>query len=125
MSDIDTALRVPSRVASNRPNANICKFVRRLAREKVMAARRGVSNLNAEDLGFSDAVDVSHINLYDHLTPRLQELLFDSKKLKDANCCKYCWAQNGFVYLRKFDISTTVKLSSLEDLARSGIAKLS
>ena len=34
MSDIDTALRVPTRVASNRPNANICKFVRRLAREK-------------------------------------------------------------------------------------------
>ena len=55
-----------------------------------MAARRGVSNLHAEDLDFSDAVDVSHINLYDHLTPRLQELLFDSKRLKDANSYKYC-----------------------------------
>ena len=77
LKDIDTAHRVPSRVASNRPNAIICKFVRRLAREKVMAARRVVSNLNAEDLGFSGEVDVSHINLYDHLTPRLQELLFE------------------------------------------------
>ena len=83
-----------------------------------MATRRGVSNLNTEDLGFSDAVD-----LYDHLTPRLQELLFDSKKLKDANCYKYCWAKNGFVYLRKFDTSTTVKLSSLEDL--EGVASQS
>ena len=97
--------------------------MRRLAREKVMAARTGVSNLNAEDLGFSDAADVSHINLYDHLTPRLQELLFDSKKLKDANSYKYCWAKNGFVYLRKSDTSTTVKLSSLEDL--QGVASQS
>ena len=56
LNDIDTAHRVPSRVASNRPNAIICKFVRRLTREKVMAARRRVSNLNADDLGFNDAV---------------------------------------------------------------------
>jgi len=40
LNDIDTAHRVPSRVASNRPNAIICKFVRRLTREEVMAARR-------------------------------------------------------------------------------------
>ena len=85
-------------------------------REKVMAARRRVSNLNAEDLGFNDAVDISHINLFDHLTPRMQELLFESKKFKDQNNYKYCWAKNGFVYLRKTDTSTAVKLSSLEDL---------
>ena len=112
LSDVDTPHRVPSRVACNRPNAISCKFVRRLAREKVMAARRGVSNLNAEDLGFIRAVDVSHINLYDHLTPRLQELLFESRKFKDANSYKYRWANNGLVYLRKTDTSRTIKLSS-------------
>ena len=94
----------------------ICKFVRRLTREKVMAARRRVSNLNADDLGFNDAVDISHINLFDHLTPRMQELLSESKKFKDEKNYKYCWAKNGFVYLRKTDTSTAVKLSSLEDL---------
>ena len=50
-----------------------------------MTARRGVSNLNAEDLGFSGEVDVSHIDLYDHLTTRLQELLTESKKFKNAS----------------------------------------
>ena len=123
LNDIDTAHRVPSRVASNRPNAIICKFVRRLAREKVMAARRRVSDLNADNLGFSGAVDISHINLFDHLTPRKQELLFESKKFKDANNYKYCWARNRFVYLRKTDTSTAVKLSSLEDL--QGVARQS
>ena len=56
LNDIDTAHRVPSRVASNRPNAIMCKFVRRLTREKVTAARRRVSNLNTDDLGFNGAV---------------------------------------------------------------------
>ena len=82
-----------------------------------------MSNLNAEDLGFSGEVDVSHINLYDHLTPRLQELLFESKKFKDANSYKYCWAKNGFVYLRKTDTSSPVKLCRLEDL--QGVASQS
>ena len=70
---------------TQRTDRPIRKFVRRLVREKVMAARRGVSNLNAEDLGFSDEVDVSHIDLYDYLTTRLQEPLFESKKFKNAN----------------------------------------
>ena len=54
LKNIDAAHQVPSSVASNRPNAIICKFVRRFAREKAVAAWVGVSNLNAGDLGFSD-----------------------------------------------------------------------
>ena len=90
LKNIDTAHQVPSSVASNRANAIICKFVRRFAREKAVAAWGGVSNLNAEDLGFSDKADVSlisHIKLqraqnaaarficnvsrFDHITPSL------------------------------------------------------
>ena len=73
LSDIDMVHRVPSRVASNRPNAIICKFVRRLAKDYVMANKRNVNDLSPVDLGFSSDTDVSHINLYDHLTSRLQE----------------------------------------------------
>jgi len=70
----------------------------------------------ADDLGFNGAVDVSHINLFYHLTPRMQELLLESKKFKDENNYKHCRAKIGFVYLWKRDTSTAVKLSSLEDL---------
>lgn len=118
LSDIDMVHRVPSRVASNRPNAIICKFVRRLAKDNVMANRRNVNGLSSADLGFSSDTDVSHINLYDHLTPRLQELLYESKKFKDAKSYKYCWAKNGLVFLRKTDNSTPLRLKSLEDLRR-------
>lgn len=44
INGIDIAHRVPARKPSNRPNAVICKFVRRLAKEKVMTARRAVRN---------------------------------------------------------------------------------
>ena len=118
LSDIDMVHRVPSRAASNRPNAIICKFVRRLAKDNVMANRRNVNGLSPVDLGFSNDTDVSHIDLYDHLTPRLQELLYESKKFKDAKSYKYCWAKNGLVFLRKTDNSTPLKLKSLEDLRR-------
>lgn len=43
LNDIDIAHRVPSRVASNRPSAIVYKFVRRYAKEKVMAARREIT----------------------------------------------------------------------------------
>ena len=71
LADIDTAHRVPSHTASTRPNAIVCKFVRRLAKEKVMAARREVKNAQASQLGFQEHVDIQYINLFDHLTPRL------------------------------------------------------
>ena len=116
ITDIDTAHRVPSRTASARPNAIVCKFVRRLAKEQVMAARREVVNVQASQLGFQERVDIQHIALYDHLTPRLQELLYEGKKFQTTNGFKFCWAKNGFVFLRKTDSSPVLKLSSLEDL---------
>lgn len=116
LNDIDIAHRIPSRSASNRPNAIVCKFTRRLAKGKVMAARRRLENLEASQLGFPDDFDISHINLYDHLTPRLQELLFESKKYKNANNFKFCWAKNGAVCLRKTETSTVIKLTSLDEL---------
>ena len=110
------AHRIPSRSASNRPNAIVCKFTRRLAKGKVLAARRRLENLEASQLGLPADFDIGHINLYDHLTSRLQELLFESKKYKNANNFKFCWAKNGAVCLRKTETSTVIKLTSLDKL---------
>ncbi|CAB4008839.1 Hypothetical predicted protein [Paramuricea clavata] len=48
--DVDIAHRVPARRQSNRSNAIICKFVRRLAKEKVIVARKQTSNVQPEQL---------------------------------------------------------------------------
>ena len=52
VSDIDIAHRIPSRTAYNRPNAWICKFIRRISKEKVMAKRNEASNKAAAELDF-------------------------------------------------------------------------
>ena len=81
-----------------------------------MAARKAAGNLNAEQLQLESSADVNHISLYDHLTPRIQEILSKSKRTRAAMNYKYCWAKNGFVYLRKTDNSPAIKLKNLEDL---------
>ena len=47
-----------------------------------MAKRNEASNIAAADLDFQDSVDVTHISFYDHLTPRLKELLYGSNRYK-------------------------------------------
>ena len=56
-----------------------------------MAKRNEASSIAAADLDFHDGVDVTHISVYDHLTPRLQELLYESKsyKIKEITILNY------------------------------------
>lgn len=62
IKDIDTAHRVSSMKPSNRPNAIAYKFVRGPAEDQVMAARKNVSGVKAEDLGFAADIDVKYLN---------------------------------------------------------------
>lgn len=116
LQEIDIAHRIPARRTTNRPNAIICKFVRRMTREKVMAARKGVANLQLNQLGFSSHVELGNINIYDHLTPRLQELLYEAKNYQKANHFKFCWAKKRCIYLRKSETEDVIKLNNLRDL---------
>ena len=75
INDIDTAHRVPGRNNSShdpKPKAIICKFVRRLARDKVMAKRADANKANPTALGFTDIVSLTAARVFEHLTPRLQ-----------------------------------------------------
>ena len=118
MSDIDIAHRVPARRQSNRPDAVICKFVRRLAKEKVMKARRNIPNIEPQALGYDSDVSLENAGIYDHLTPRLQSLLNEAKAYKVANNLQFCWTRNGVVLLRESEHSRIFKVSSMEELAK-------
>ena len=71
------------RQASGGPRPVICKFVRRLARDKVMARRREVRNINPASLNFDENADLSKLGIFDHLTPKTQEFFFQAKKFKN------------------------------------------
>ena len=81
-----------------------------------MAARKKVGDIKVEDLGFAADIDVKHLNIYDHLTPRLQTLFHEAKKAKEAHRYKFCWAKNGFVYLRKSEESVVYRFTDLSEL---------
>ena len=123
MQDIDIAHRVSSRRDTNRPKARdtnhpkaiICKFVRRMAKEKVMSARNEVKKIQPSQLVLQTEL-ISRLGLYDHLSPRLQTLFYEAKKYKIANEYKFCWTKNGAVFLCESDTSHIKRLNKLQDL---------
>jgi prefoldin subunit 5 len=115
--DIDIAHRVPTRRNfPNKPNPIICKFTRRISKEKLMAARKNVFKISSSDVGFHEQLSLEGLQLYDHLSPRLQTLLREAKLFKEANGYKFCWAKNGFIFLRESESSRAYKLKNLVDL---------
>lgn len=123
-SDIDIAHRVRLRNATTdngrrrQPNAIICKFTRRMSREKLLASRRNTTQLTTEALGLPPTVEVNRIKIYSHLTPRLQELLHAAKAHQNTHHYKWCWAKGNAIFLRKTDTSTAIRLESLDDLSK-------
>ena len=118
--DIDIAHRVPTRNTNNqRPKHIICKFVRRLAREQVMVKRRDVRRIDPTSIGLPQESSLKDAGIFDHLTPRLQQLFTDVKKFKIDNNYKFCWTKNSAIYLRRHEDSQPIRIiqrSELESL---------
>ena len=116
--DLDIAHRVPSRNTSDgRPKPIICKFTRRIARESVMAARREVNRIVPADIGLRECSSLEHAAIYDHLSPRLQSLLSDAKKIKVRFLFSFCWAKNSTIWLRKNENSRPIAIKNSTDLS--------
>lgn len=124
LSDIDIAHRVPQRNTSSgngnrsRPNPIICKFTRRMIRDKVLASRGNTSRITTECLDLPSSAEINRIAIYSHLTPRLQELLFSAKLHQNTYSYKWCWAKGAAIFLRKTDTSMAIRLGSIDDLTK-------
>ena len=99
-------------------NPIVCKFVRRLARDKVLAARNNSSQVSVNDLKLPSMAKLDRILIFNHLTPRLQELLYEAKKHRATHRCKFCWAKGWAIFLRKTDDSRVIRLNTMQ--ARRG-----
>ena len=58
---------------------------------------RATNNVVAANLDLTPG-SINQIGIYDHLIPRLQDLLYEAKRFKTANNYKYCWTKK-FRYL--------------------------
>ncbi|KAK2548193.1 hypothetical protein P5673_031656 [Acropora cervicornis] len=100
MRDIDITHRVSLRDTSRMgPKPIVCKFVRRLARNKVMSKRKEGRSVDLSTISLHEGSDMSTVLLLDHLTPRLQQLYSDAKEFKLKYGYQFCWARNGSIFL--------------------------
>ena len=114
INDIDIAHRVKSRNASaTGPKPIICKFVRRLARNEVMALRKNIKNVNPLAVGLSPAIDLSKALIVDHLPPRVQKLFAEAKQFKSTYNYGHCWTNGCNIYLRYDDVSKVIQVTDL------------
>ena len=119
IADIDIAHRVPSRNPSpNKPDAIVCRFTRRLARNRVLDCSKAVCEVTAEQLGFNHDISVDDLRICEHLSPRQQSLFSEAKKLKNAHQFKFCWVKGGTIQLRESEDSRIFKLRNSDDLFR-------
>ena len=79
IQDIDTAHRVPRRNNTGNPKPIICRFVRRLVKESLMSHRKEISNVTPFAVGLPEESSLSSARIYDHLSPRMQAVLFQAK----------------------------------------------
>lgn len=118
-NDIDIAHRVSTRRSDgHHAKPIVCKFVRRLAREEVMKRRRDISKVNPATLGLSPEFNMDDIRIYEHLTPNLQQLLFEANKLKTSHHFQFIWVKNLDILARKTSSSQVFKLKCIADLDR-------
>ena len=83
IQDIDTAYRVPTRNNGNvGPRPVICRFIRRLSKDNVMNQRRNASRVDWSAVGLSEEASLSAVRNFDHLTVRMQKVLFEAKRFK-------------------------------------------
>ena len=119
LHDIDIAHRVPQRSARvGTPKPIICKFVRRLSKEAVMARRNESCRADPSSLGFGEGVSLSLVRIFDHLTPKMQHVFTEANKFKEQHSYQFCWSKNSCVYLRKDGSSRALKIRDIADLDR-------
>ena len=83
--DIETAHKVPTRSdQGSGPKPIICKFLRRLAKEQGMECRNDVINVNPTAIGLPEQTSISAVRIFDHLTPKMQTILYEVKRFKTS-----------------------------------------
>ncbi|CAB4034207.1 Hypothetical predicted protein [Paramuricea clavata] len=82
---------------------------------KIHGVPMTAENESTSQLDLPGSAPLNRLSIYDHLTPKQQNLFYEAKKYREVKQYKYCWVKQG-VLLRKNDSSTVIKLNKLEDL---------
>ena len=83
IQDIEITHPVPQRNNAGNPKPIVCRFVRRLFKESLMSHRKEISDVTPAAVGLPEGSSLSSARIYDHLSPRMQAVLFQAEKVKE------------------------------------------
>ncbi|XP_053698960.1 uncharacterized protein LOC128745923 [Sabethes cyaneus] len=90
----------------------IIQFSNRIVKEKIMAAAKNIT-LSCRNLGFP--ID-QRIYFNHHLTAKNQSLLKVARTYKRQYNYKFAWFNKGYIYIKKDENSSALRILSREDL---------
>ncbi|KAJ2942453.1 hypothetical protein O0L34_g16058 [Tuta absoluta] len=106
--------RTPSEGQNNFSRPIVVRFVRRLKRDELLKAGKARKNITTK--GFSEAMDEKKIYINERLTRDTRLLFRDARSRNAAAGYKFCWVQNGNVYLRRREGSPAIRIQSKAEL---------
>jgi len=109
-NDIDIAHRIPTK-SKTTYNPIICKFTRRLAISDIFKQKKNLKDLTPRSLDVQSSSPLK-IMIFNHLTPKMQDIFRLAKEHKTKYEYKYCWARDSGVFLRKADDTKVIKINS-------------
>ena len=80
------------------------------------AVRQNIKKIDPTRAGLSRETSMEYAGIYDHLTPKRQQLLVAAKKFKSDNNFSYCWTKNSTIYLRKTKEARAIKINDNQTL---------
>ena len=83
ISRYSTSRLIKAQLQENSPKKPvICKFVSRLTKGKVLEIHLRTADVNSASISLSDGNVPCDVKIFEHLTPKKQNLLYEAKKFK-------------------------------------------
>ena len=86
-------------------------------KEEVVNIRKDACKVTASSIGLPAAYTLENVELFDHVTPQVKQLLADKKEFQTRNGFRFCWRKN-FIYVQQTADSRPIQFKTLDDLER-------
>ena len=115
--EISTAHQIPSYKADAPPKI-IVKFTRRDTRNRFYGSRRKLANKKVKDLPDLNLTSTENVFISESLTPYKKKLFGEVNKPRKKLKWKYIWTQNGRIFIKANENTTTRSFDTVEDLSK-------
>ena len=106
---------------SNDSKPIVCKFTRRAAKGTVISKRKNLKDVNLQNIVSCEDHDddsSTKILIFEHLTPKKQDLLRKAKSVQREIGYAFCWVKNSQILMREDGGSRLIKINNEADLER-------